>query len=649
MFPMIETFSLFLALTHAIFLPGWLVVRIFFARQFTLLEEGLYAFALGFTLIDAIALILNRLHIPLSFTVLSLVLTATVFCLSGIRFWQKRHDTVISPPAKSEETAGTLPSKTWALLLGMLLITIILKAYYLIPAGLPTATDMGHHMYWSQFIAHNYSLPVYEKSGVVLDQTTGLTTITPPMPIADFIIGEHIPFGVMSILSGLSVIGSFPLILLFFINIASILAVLALTLRLGQNVFTQEERSSFIIGTFLVLGPLFTLASPQAKFVSGGVVGNLFGNFFIPLILLTFYLGFTKRKSAFLALGILLMGTLMYTHHLSTLVLGFLLIGIAFIASIALWDQCIDTFKEWSKLFFRPAVLSTAIGIILFLFLIVVPSYLDRSAIDSAIGSPVKTTRTGLSFMQVSNSVGIIKAAFAVAGFVLLLAAWPRFHRKDPLAWALILGWGGMLALMTLSPELLLLDIPSNRVGSYLVYPTALLVGYALAQLVPLLTQLRSHWLRSVLIPLLFILLIGNGLFENGASLLDQGKQAEVQELFAASHFLSTVTTDQDIILKDHNYLDADAWMKLFFLRGYSYPLSRGLFSRYDETGSRKERCTLVMIASPNGEEAKSCFDSTGTNYVVVNPAFDAVQFDKSPDFTRVYSSNHVAIFKRIK
>ncbi|TXH00353.1 MAG: hypothetical protein E6P95_03730 [Candidatus Moraniibacteriota bacterium] len=643
---MIDTLILFFALALVFFLPGWLLLRIFWPHQLTLLEQSLYAFVLGITLVDLATLVLDRLHIPLTTTVFSLVFGGCIIILNLVYWYLVQKSKNLSTPHFPLPTPP-LSQHTWKILSFMFILTIGIKAYYLVPTGLPTATDMGHHMYWSQYITSKASLPHYQKIEVLSDTIANKSTLSEPKPIADFIIGEHIPFGVIATLTGLPVIGSFPVIMLLLINLLTLLAVLALTLRLGQSVLTAVEQSAFIIGTFLVLGPLFTLASPQAKFVSGGVVGNLFGNLFLPLILLAFYLGLTKRQSSLIALGTILMGTLMYTHHLSTLILGFLLLGIAVIALGAVWEKGIDAFKEWFKVFFQPPVGIVLLGILATLLLVAVPSYLDRTAIDSALGSPVKTTRTGLSFLQVSNSLGIVKTAFALAGFVLLLVSWKRFHQKDPLAWALILGWGGMLALMTLRPDFLFLDIPSNRVGSYLVYPTALLVGYALAQITLLITRSRFLWLNTLFLPVLLVLIIANGVFENGATLTDQAKQAEVQEVFTATRYLSKVTTENDIILKDHNYLPADAWMKLFFLRDYGYPLSRGLFSRYSDTGNRKERCTLVMIASPNGEEAKSCFDSTGTNYVVVNPTFDAVQFEKSPDFAKVYSSDHVAVFKR--
>lgn len=649
---MIETLLLFSVLAFALFLPGWLLLRVFWKNQCSFLEESLYAFALGLTLVNALALLLDRLNVPLSPGVLITSLSMVVaVALGWITFQKKRATTYDIEHTTSENspdsTNSNLSPATWTILLFILALTIGIKAYYLVPTGLPTATDMGHHMYWAQAIVDKQSLPVYQKIEVATDPTTGVTSLTPPTPIADFIIGEHIPFGVIAILSGLSLISSFPVLVLLLINLLSLLGILALTLRLGQNLWSERERSLFVLGTFLFLGPLFTLASPQAKFVSGGVVGNLLGNFFIPLILLTFYLGLREKRSGLIALGTLLMGTLAYTHHLSTLVLGFILIGIAVMALLTVWRDFLPTVKTWLLTFLKPSLGIVVLGLVLFLLFIAVPSYLDREAIDSAIGSPVKTTRTGLSYFQVTNSLGIAKSALAMAGLVLLAFAWRRFERPDPLAWGLILGWAMMLSLMAMKPQWLFLDIPSNRVGSYLIYPAGLLAGYAFMVMFTALADAKKKTLAILLGTLLLAVMLANGAFENGAALSAASKAREAQEVFAASKYLSEKTNERDIILKDHNYLAADAWMKLFFVRDYGYPLSRGLFSRYEETGSRRERCTLVMIASPNSTEARECFDGTGTNYIVVNPTFDAVQFEKSPDFAKVYTSEHVVVFKR--
>jgi len=46
----------------------------------------------------------------------------------------------------------------------------------------------------------------------------------------------------------------------------------------------------------LFLGVLFAVTAPQAKYVSGGVMGNIFGNFFMPLAFYFYYRGFQFWK-----------------------------------------------------------------------------------------------------------------------------------------------------------------------------------------------------------------------------------------------------------------------------------------------------------------------------------------------------------------
>jgi hypothetical protein len=111
---------------------------------------------------------------------------------------------------------------------------------------------------------------------------------------------------------------------------------------------------------------------------------------------------------------------------------------------------------------------------------------------------------------------------------------------------------------------------------------------------------------------------------------------------------LAAAVSREDVVLKDHNYITADSWMKLFFMKGYRYPLSRGLFSRYESTGNRSgDTCTLDMISKPGSDEAKKCFSDTGTDFVMVNPKFDSAQFQRLSNFDQVYENNEIAIYYR--
>jgi hypothetical protein len=204
---------------------------------------------------------------------------------------------------------------------------------------------------------------------------------------------------------------------------------------------------------------------------------------------------------------------------------------------------------------------------------------------------------------------------------------------------------------MTMRPQWLFIDIPSSRIGAYLSFPLGLLAAFGI---IMLFAWIRETGRRTYFPPLLFLAAIfsvfafasGSGSFDNSQTLLPQSKSREVAETFAASRYLADRISTQDVILKDHNYLSADAWIKLFFMRDYSYPFSRGFFKRYEDNPDR-EQCTLLMISVPNTPQGEKCYAETNTNLVMVNPAFDTAQFEKSGSFSRIYASELVDIYRR--
>ncbi|MFZ1627006.1 MAG: hypothetical protein WAT81_04350, partial [Candidatus Moraniibacteriota bacterium] len=448
----------------------------------------------------------------------------------------------------------------------------------------------------------------------------------------------------LSELSGLDFTSAFPILFLHVINLLSVLIVVALAFRVAQP-FGKDIRPEYVaLFALLILGPLFALASPQAKFVTGGVVGNIFGNLFIPAVLLLFYRGLHERRSVFIAIGLFFAFILAYTHHLSTLVLAFILTGTLAITVLGLMIGKQNFIRDWVRLALSPMVLSFLIVAGGFMALVALPTYLDTAAIDSAIGTPTKTTRTGLSFLQVSNSIGMGKVALGVFG--LAIAAFAL--RRRPIESSFALGWGGILLIMAMYPHLLLLDIPSSRIGSYLAYPIALAAAFDLAWLTSMLWQLATLpvFFRTLTLTAVAVFLVGSGSFDNASSLTFKDRSKELVQTFAATEYLAN-HADGEMILKDHNYLSADAWMKLFFHRDYGYPLSRGLFGRYEEGGNRRERCTLAMISTPNTAFGEECYRTTDVRYLVVNPIYDHAQFEKSDSFSKLYTSQTAAIYQR--
>lgn len=648
-----ETVLFSIAVGIFLFAPGWVILSLFFNKRNQLLpfETLIFSFGISVGLIDFLMILLGKMHILLSPTAL---ITSIIATLILFLFVSKIPVLLGGDTAFKYENIQkyVFSHKQKMLFIVLVALTICIKSIFLAYAVLPTATDLGHHMYWSKFIAVTGTLPLYGKQEIITG-SNGAYTLSTPEPIADFIIGEHLPFAALSIVTKLDFFSAFPVNLLLLVNLLSLLALAALALRLtadiyhplfSKKIFTPQNVG---LAALFFFGPLYSLASPQAKFISGGVVGNTFGNFFIPLIILAYYRAFKEKGSGFLALGFFLTFTLAYTHHLSTLVLLFILITSAGIALLFHCETLGTTLRGWLKLMLTPAPIIVLFFACTFFFLIAMPTYIETNAVGTALGTPTKTTRTGLSFLQVTFSSGEARVALGLAGIALLLA----FATRTRYGGAFLLGWSIILLLMTLEPQWLLIDIPSNRIGSYLSFPLGMLSAIAA---VAFFATFRSgiatfripYFLFLIASSSLFVFSAGSGSFDNSQALLPKSKAFDTVQTFAASQYLAEKTTSGDIILKDHNYIVADSWMKLFFLRDYTYPLSRGFFKRYEDNPSR-EQCTLLSISVPNTPSGEKCYTDLGIDYVAVNPHFDAVQFEKSGKFSRVYTSDSIHIYKR--
>ncbi|MFZ2187743.1 MAG: hypothetical protein WAV46_03925 [Candidatus Moraniibacteriota bacterium] len=654
MHPILNTFLFSLATGILLFLPGWILLRLFFRKtaSFFPLEALIFSFGISVGLIDFLMILIGKLHIRID--IFSIMLG--IFLVLGMLFlvaWlveRKQKNTGNQPI----EHAASLPftrRQGWLFML-LLGLTLLIKVIYLMHAVLPTATDLGHHMYWSKLIATTGTLPAYAKQEIITD-TNNIYQLTDPQPIADFIIGEHLPFAAINMFVKLDFLSAFPVILLLLVNMLSVLTLFMLALRFAANmaspflshkVFTPHNIALMALFFF---GPLYTLASPEAKFVSGGVVGNTFGNFFIPLIFLILFRALKEKRPGFLALAFFLVFTLAYTHHLSTLMLLFVLVVSLLMYSFAHFSTWRTLFFSWWKLILSPGPLLVASFCVAFFFLVAMPTYIETNAVGTVLGAPTKNTRTGLSFLQITSSSGSARVATGLVGGCLIFA----LGKQRRYAGAFLIGWSVILFVMTLHPEWLFIDIPSNRIVTYFSFPIGLLAAFAtIAFFATLRNQAVQFRIPSVLILLssltFFVFAAGDGSLDNNQTLLPNSKALGALQTFAASRYLAANTTPEDIILKDHNYIAADAWMKLFFLRDYAYPLSRGFFKRYEDNPNR-EQCTLSMISIPNTESGKKCYDDLNTRFVVINPHLDTTQFEKSQQFSRIYVSNDIHIYER--
>ena len=638
------------------FLPGYFLLLAIFKKdetQISHLERFVLSFGLGLIVTDFIAFAFSRLHILITTT--SSILGSIVFC--GVCYGIYKYKTKgSSTPFMGVE----LPfqdsnlfsfSKNQSILIFLFLfLTIFIKTAYLSGTVAPTATDMGHHTYWVKTMVESGQLPTYDG-----------------MP--DFIIGEHIALGEMAMITGLSFFSAFPVVFLFLINLLGILTVFLLTLRIFKS-------KNIAILTLLFLGVLFAVSSPQAKFVSGGVMGNIMGNFLMPLAFYFYFRAmefwntekselnsdselssdFSNAIKAFLSLAIFTTFGLFYTHHLTAFIFLFVLVLLIPFFILTNFREAKELISKTAKIIFSVPVIATFFTGLIFFFFVFTPNYVKTSAVGSAVGAPSKSTREGLTIDNIKSSVGEVRLALGFIGLILIFI----YYRRKNFGLAIVSAWTVMLFIMSCAPQLLFVNLPSARIGNYLSYPLSILSAYALYAIFndrdPIFKKIKSFKVAQNLIPLKFlrsafllfaIFVFATGLKDSADAFKKSPNFTPTLETFDASNYLKQVSAESDVILKDHNYLSGDTWMKLFFMRGYTYPLSRGYFKRYEDETKPREMCTLYMISNPNSSDANNCFSETGAKYLLVNPQYDSSQFTKLKNFDEVYNSGGVAAYYR--
>lgn len=631
----------FFAIILILFIPGYFLLLAIFGKSkiFSDLEKFVVAFGLSIITVDFLMLIIGKAGIL--FTRLSIILGIFIFSAIcyGIYFFKKRK----LPDTSGVENNSFNFSKNQTLLIILILfLTVFIKTIYLTDTISPTATDLGHHMYWVEKIIKTGELPVYQKIDIVQDN--GNYAISEPQRIDDFIIGEHLIFAAIKLISGQGVISAFPSLVLFLINIMGILAIFVLAKSFFKT-FSFGKNSAIIL--LLLLGPIYALSAPQGNYVSGGVIGNLLGNLLIPLAFYFLFRGVAEKKSSFFTLGLFIIFGLIYTHHLSAFIFGIACIFALGFFTVLNIKRLRTEFKKIFSIFLSPSMLFFLAAAITFFFFVHTPSYIENSAVKTVIGKPSRITKAGLNLSQIELAVGEARAALGIVGVALILF----LSKKIPYQGAIISGWLVSVFILSWKPTLLSIDIPSIRIANYLIFPIALsaafLIGWFFFQYLANEKRQRlfiNQKIFQAAFLLMFIFIISLGLLDNSNTLKINGlSDGKLLETFAVSRYLADRISGSDIIIKDHNYVPSDSWMKLFFMRDYNFPLTRGYLFRYDSP--KKEKCTLWTIASPNSPEAEKCFKETGINFAVVNPKYSSAQFENMEQFWKVFASNSVAAY----
>lgn len=645
MFQFISSQLLFyIAIILVLFVPGYFLLLAVEARKriFGGLER--FVFSLGFSIIitDFLMILIGKSGILL--TKLSIITGIVIF--SAICF--AIHKIISAKKGSSEEENSKISSfsKNQKILIILLLfLTIFIKTAYLKNSIFPTSTDLGHHMYWSKIISETGRLPIYQESDIVV--VDGKYQVSQPQNIADFIIGEHLIFSAINIVSGINFISYFPSLVLFLIHTFGILAIFILTLRLFEN-YSFGKNAAII--SLLLMGPLYAISSSQAKFVSGGVIGNTIGNLLIPVALYLLFRSLKEKNTALLSLSFFSMLGLTYTHHLSALIFIFIFIFTFLIFAVLNFKTITSHLENWKKIILKPGTMILLLLSALFLAFIYTPTYFNTSAVGTAVGGPSKETRAGVTFTQLKQTTGEARIALGLAGIIILLAIKKRKNYEN----IFVAGWGAAIILMSLKPQWLFLDLPSTRIANYASFPLAIAGAFALAFVIEKLKTADGKYFinQKIFLATGFLLLaffLSDGFRDNSQSLNAETNFQKAMQTFDASGYLGKNTTDRDKVVKDHNYLTADSWIKLSFMDGYNYPFSRGFFKRYEDATKPREMCTLWMISEPNTEKGQKCFNDLGVNFVMINPAFDSTQFRKSEEFWQVYSGSEIGIYYRSK
>lgn len=673
----IELLLFFLSFIFLLILPGYFLLLAIFRKKtnylFLPIETAVLSFALSLIVFDFLIILSGKLGLLINQKLILILFSLFIISLCALYKFLVRKNPL--QPKKSLPKIIFTQSQTILIIL-ILFLTIFIKTAYLKDAIFPTATDLGHHMYWSKLTAQTGKIPDYQKIEIVKqDNEYRLESNS----IADFIIGEHLIFSGINLLSKIPFNSYFPALILFAINIFSILAIFILTLRIFADTFYEKiiNSTNLAILSLLIIGPIYAITSPQAKFVSGGVIGNLIGNLLIPLCLYLFYRALKEKNSWFLFLGLFLSAGLFYTHHLSGFIFLFILAfifltfnGLLILQKIfnassnkipTLWQTYQKVFKDLMLIFIRPQIILFFIGAILFLFLVYTPSYLSPSATSTAVGAPSKSTRAGLTLEQFKYAVGELRLALGIIGiFVLMIIgvikSWEiKDDYRKLLPATILIGWALCLFFMTIFPHYLHINLPSERVSNYANFPFIILSSLGLIYLIASLQKIENNFNISKNITRLgfitiFTTIIFAGYYDNSGSLSDGQKSQRALQTFHLSKFLAEQIAlrpeaNEENFLKDHNYITADSWIKLFFLKDYNYPLSRGYFKRYEDPTKPREMCTLWMISEPSSERAQACYLATKTHYIAVDTSVDGPQFESNPQFSKIYEGPSLSIF----
>lgn len=635
-------------------IPGWFFLSAFFASNFFApLEKFILSVPASFTIITLSVIIADHFGMSIDRDSLLILLGSITGILIVFSIFTRNRKTT-----HTQTDLFTFSKKYIIAFIALFLLTIAIKNIYLVNTVFPTSTDLGHHLYWVETIIRDHTLPTYSNLEII--ESPNGYALSDPVTMPDFIIGEHILLAAIAIITKMSVITSFPSIVLYVINIYSILTIFILTRRLFD---THRHGALIALLAFLLIGPLWAISGAQAKFASGGVIGNLIGNLLIPTTMYFFYRALAEKSHIAFISAILLATTLAYTHHLSAFIFGYSII-FGLLAFIVFQKDGMRGYRDVLMLFKNPYVIVTLLCVIVWLFFLEPPTYLAKDTIATSVGAPSKSTRIGIPFDQLMVMIGDARFVFGMIGLAIFgittLIYRISAHQKTSAhsniyAITIILGWGVATVAMTLMPHILHVNIISSRIATYTAFPLAILAAYAIIWVYTISENREDRTLfipQSIVTLTLFVCMtyiFASGMKDNATSLNPAPQTNDALQTFHVGNYANkvlnkSITENGLWMVKDHNYITADTWLKIFFAYDYSFPLSRAYFARYESNPDR-ETCTLEMISDPHAEKAQKCYNDLNVKAVLVSTKNDESQFTSSADFYRIYQNDELSLF----
>lgn len=579
--------------------PGYLLLRLFISKEeLSKTDKIIYSTVLGFFINLLIFTMLDKSRIKIEKS----TLIASLGTLALVSFFIKKPSLKIAGILKQSFT------KNYFILAISLLLIVLIRVPVYLSHPLPYTTDLSHHIYYAKHIIENGSLPKYSKS--------------------EFVLLEHITLSLSPLLVGTDVLGISSFVILYILNFFSGITIFRLTFHA-----TKSFSTSLI--SLLLSSCFFLYTSFNLRFVLGGVVGNLLGNFFIPSFILLLILFFEKKYYHLLPIIIINLICIITAHTLSTVI-------IFWVTTIALLFYfiinranflCIvkELFRKYTK-YLLFSIICT------FIFLLYVPDYFSDKRAMERISIPQMSILTPkgsfFSTLTENNYLREIPKKIYIISF-LGLASYFFSRPKTKFSKFIFVTWPLIPLGYTVFPNAFPIRIPPHRAINYAFSPLMLSTA--------LFCSFFSNKSKKLIV---FFLLILSIIVNMNTSVLEiksiANNKKVMEENKEAFVFLSKIIKPNENVFTDHTSDNlADQAIKNY-IDNSNKVWDRAFLFRYEE-GMPWD--TWNMMEDP--KNYLNLYREKNIKYVVVpNQKTYTERFEKTNAVNKIFENETVQIFE---